>query len=92
MKTVKKRISAEPEFLSRNDVEGGVWTVGEVRAIRGEPCTNIVTREMKVPTDDDSLARAIRAHEMVHAKVSPADDWSKWIERKIATQESMTVV
>ena len=92
MKTVKKRISAEPEFLSRNDVEGGVWTVGEVRAIRGEPCTNIVTREMKVPTDDDSLARAIRAHEMVHAKVSPADDWSKWIERKIATQESMVVV
>jgi hypothetical protein len=47
---------------------------------------------MKVPTDDDPLARAIRAHEMVHAKVSPADDWSKWIDRKIATQQSMIVV
>lgn len=92
MKTVKKRISAEPEFLSRKDVQGGVWKVDEVRAVRGEPCTNIVTREMKVPTDDDSLARAIRAHEMVHAKVSPADDWSRWIDRKIASQQSMTVV
>lgn len=92
MKTVKKRISTEPEFLSREDVKGGVWTVDEVRAIRGEPCTNIVTREMKVPTDDDPLARAIRAHEMVHAKVSPANDWANWINRKIATKESMVVV
>ena len=92
MKTLKKRISAEPEFLSRKDVEGGVWKVDEVRAIRGEPCTNIVTREMKVPTDDDPLARAIRAHEMVHAKVSPANDWAKWVDRKIATHQSMIVV
>jgi hypothetical protein len=69
-----------------------MWKVDEVRAIRGEPCTNIVTREMKVPTDDDPLARAIRAHEMVHAKVSPANDWGKWIDRKIATHQSMVVV
>ena len=92
MKTVKRRISTEPEFLSRNDVVGGAWKVDEVRAIRGEPCTNIVTREMKVPTDDDPLARAIRAHEMVHAKVSPANDWAKWVDRKIATHQSMIVV
>jgi hypothetical protein len=92
MKTAKKRISAEPEFLSRKDVKGGMWKVGEVRAVRGEPWTNIVTREMKVPTDDDPLARAIRAHEMVHAKVSPANDWEKWIDRKIATHQSMVAV
>jgi hypothetical protein len=87
-----KTILAEPEFLSREDTEGGVWTIEECRAVRGEPSTNVVTREMNIPTEDDELARVIRAHEMMHAKVSPAHDWKKWIDRKIASHKAMVAV
>jgi hypothetical protein len=89
METKGKKILAEPEFLSRNDTEGGRWTVDECRAVRGEPSTDIVNREMKVPTQDDDLARCIRAHEMMHAKVSPAGEWKEWIDRKIASRDAM---
>lgn len=89
MATKERKILAEPEFLTREDTEGGRWTVDECRAVRGEPSTNIVEREMRVPTQDDALARCIRAHEMMHAKVSPAGDWKQWIDRKIASYDSL---
>ncbi len=92
MTSKEKQILAEPEWLSRNDTENGQWLVEGCRAVRGEPSTDIIGREMKVPTQDDKLARAIRAHEMMHAKVSPAGDWNKWVERKIASKSSLTVV
>ena len=91
-KTKTKVILTEPEWLSRNDTQGGRWLVEECRAVRGEPQTDIVGREMKVPTQNDALARAIRAHEMMHAKVSPAGDWDSWVKRKIASKSSLTVV
>ena len=85
-------IYTEPELLQRNDITNGRWTIDECRSVRGEPQTDIVGRGMKIPTYNDELARCIRAHEMVHAKVSPATDWSKWVNRKIASEQAMTVV
>ena len=85
-------ISTEPEMLGRKDAEHGRWTIDECNPRRGEPMTNIVGREMKVPTHDTDLARCIRAHEMMHAKVSPGTSWKDWINRKIASEKAMVVV
>lgn len=90
--TKERKIFTEPELLHRDDVQGGRWTIEECRATRGEPSTSITAREMNIPTQDDELARCIRAHEMMHAKVSPAGDWGKWIDRKVASRQSMVVV
>ncbi len=86
-----KTFSAEPEMLGRKDVPHGRWVVDNCNPRRGEPSTNIVDREMKAPNHDTELARVIRAHEMMHAKVSPAESMIDWINRKIATHESLVV-
>lgn len=85
-------IMTEPEMLGRRDTAHGRWTIDTCNPRRGEPMTNIIDREMKVPTHDTVLARCIRAHEMMHAKVSPAGEWTQWIERKMASQKAMVVV
>jgi hypothetical protein len=85
-------ITVEPELLGRHDTEHGQWSVSECNARRGEPRTNIVTREMVVPPHDSVLARVIRAHELMHAKVTPAESYREWVNRKIATNKAMTVV
>jgi len=87
-----RQISVEPELLTRQDKETGRWKIGECRSERGEPFTDIINRRMKVPTYDDALARCIRAHELMHAKVSPADDWAGWVNRKVASEDAMTAV
>ena len=83
--------SVEPEILTRNDTESGVWDVGECAPKRGLPHTNIVDRKIVIPTDDTESSRCIRAHEMMHAKVSPADDWKAWIDRGIASEDALRV-
>lgn len=62
---------AMPEWLSRKDSEAGSWTVEEGQATRGNAWTNRMDRLMRVPFGPDDLSRAVRAHEMMHAKVSP---------------------
>lgn len=64
---------AMPEWLSRLDVENGSWQVQEGQAVRGDAWTDRKARMMRVPFGDDPMARAVRAHEMMHAKVSPPD-------------------
>lgn len=85
-------IVVEPELLGRRDTDHGRWDVSECNPRRGEPRTNIVSREMVAPTHDTVLARVIRAHEMMHAKVTPAHSYPRWVERQIATNKAMTVV
>jgi hypothetical protein len=63
---------AMPEWLSRNDLENGAWQVNQGQAVRGEAWTDRKSRIMQVPFGDDPMARTIRAHEMMHAKISPA--------------------
>lgn len=82
---------AEPTLIGRSDIEHGTWTVENCRAVRGEPKTSVTHRIMYAPTDDDEKARAIRAHEMMHAKVSPAHEMDKWVERKIASEQALIV-
>ncbi len=85
------QIFTEPEMLGRKDAEHGQWQVEECMPRRGIPATSIVGRQMKVPTADTDMSRVIRAHEMMHAKVSPAGDWEQWINRGIATESSLVV-
>lgn len=89
---MNERIVAEPELLGRRDTPHGSWVVGECNPRRGEPYTNLIGKEMKVPTHNTDLARVIRAHELMHAKVSPAESYPQWLDRKIASQESLVVV
>lgn len=90
--TQRTKLFTEPELLSRRDTERGRWSVDECRPVRGEPMTNIVDKQMFVPTHDDELSRCIRGHELMHAKISPAGDWGAWVNRKIATKASMVAV
>lgn len=94
MNRTKEKIEhhALPEMLGRRDVEMGPWTIGHCAGVRGEPMTNIVDKHMVIPVDPDEQARHIRAHEMVHAKVSPADDFPKWVMRGIATDTALRAV
>jgi hypothetical protein len=64
-------VRAMPEWLTRRDDTPSAWNVMVGAAARGEAWTNRVERAMRVPDGNDPLARVIRAHEMMHAKVSP---------------------
>lgn len=82
---------AEPEWLGRQDTENGEWQVEDCEPRRGIPATSIMERKMLAPTHDTEQARVIRAHEMMHAKVSPAGEWEVWKKRGIASIEAMVV-
>lgn len=81
-----------PEMLGRRDTENGQWVIKGCEPIRGNPYTNIVDKEMVVPVSPEEYERVIRAHEMVHAKVSPADDFPRWFERGIASEQALRSV
>jgi hypothetical protein len=88
----KVEIRPLPEMLGRKDKDSGAWQVDTCAPVRGKPMTNVVTKHMVVPVGDEQVDRVIRAHEMAHARFSPADDFPKWIERKIATENALIVV
>lgn len=78
-----------PEALSRNDEQTtGEWLVGDCPPSRGIPMTGMRDKVMLAPHHDDAIAKAIRAHEMVHAKVSPPD-LTPWFERNFSSVESL---
>lgn len=80
-----------PEALSRNDEQSvGEWAVGDCAPVRGIPMTGMRDKVMLAPYHDDALAKAIRAHEMVHAKVSPPD-LTPWVERNFSSVDSLKV-
>jgi hypothetical protein len=82
----------EPHFISRNDRPVGRWTVEECAPKRGVAHSNNVERRIVAPTGNSKLERLIRAHELMHTKISPADDYEKWIKRGIASHQSMVAV
>lgn len=65
--------TALPEFLSRDDRENGSWQVEAGTPTRGDAWTDMTNRRMRVPVGGGDETRVIRLHEMMHAKVSPAD-------------------
>lgn len=84
-----------PEMLGRKDItkeQQGDWLIDTCKPARGNPFTDIIGRQMRVPVADEQVDRVIRAHEMMHARVSPAHDYPKWIERHIASDSAMKVV
>lgn len=87
----------EPEMLTRNDLPATTtekrWNIVGVQPQRGEPMTGVDSREMRVPMYDTEHSRTIRAHEMVHAKVSPTTkQFEKWVKRGYATAGMMVRV
>lgn len=87
-----RAMRALPAMLNRTDIRNGRWTVEDCRAVRGEPMTDLANRVMFAPREDTDMARCIRGHEMIHAKVSPApEDFAAWISRGVASQTALIV-
>ncbi|NBR35896.1 MAG: hypothetical protein EBT80_00645 [Chitinophagales bacterium] len=89
MATVKPELN----LIGRDDVQNGDrWVVRETKPVRGLPKTNIDDREMHVPLGDNDKSRAIRAHEMIHAKISPnTDDFKGWVTRGVASERALII-
>ena len=84
---------AEPNLLGRKDLAHERWVVEDCRAVRGEPRTDIANRVMFAPSSDGELERVVRAHEMMHAKVSPSPEQMEvFVTRSVASATAMTVV
>lgn len=82
----------EPHFITRKDRPVGRWTVHECAPQRGVPHANNIERRIVTPTGNSKLERIIRAHELMHTKISPADDIDKWIQRGISSHRAMVAV
>jgi hypothetical protein len=67
-------VSVFPELVTgRDDVkEFGAWRVRPGTTQRGGASCNITEREIEVPLDSSEVARVVCAHELMHARVSPA--------------------
>lgn len=92
-KTIERKRAPQPEMIGRKDHEHGRWTVGDSPATRGVPHTDLHNRKMVAPHGDDDLDRAIRGHEMMHAKVSPTPgEMMAWIARENASRDSLIAV
>lgn len=92
-KTIERKRAPQPEMIGRKDHAHGRWTVGDSPAARGIPHTDLHNRKMVAPHGADDLDRAIRGHEMMHAKVSPTPgEMMAWIGREVATQGSLIAV
>jgi len=62
-----------PELLSGRE-DGTIerpWTIREGSTIRGSASCNLAERVLEVPLDPGAHARVVRAHELMHARVSP---------------------
>lgn len=77
-----------PEMLTRPDVSSGEWSVKGCEPTRGVPHTVISKKQLVAPQGNDPLSQAVRAHEMVHVKVSP-QDLTPWIARGHASYDSL---
>lgn len=62
-----------PELVTGRDDDFAVraWRVREGSSLRGEASCNITDRILEVPFGADPGSRVVRAHELMHARVSP---------------------
>ena len=67
--------TAMPEWLSRSDRSPRAWVVDRGPLQRGEAYTDLSRCLMRIPVGADEISRCVRAHEMMHAKVSPESLW-----------------
>lgn len=77
-----------PDLLGRRDFENGAWDIAETLMAPGQAWTMITERKMQVPEGDTELERSVRAHEMMHAKVT-AVDIRPWLARGKASLQAL---
>jgi hypothetical protein len=81
-----------PEFLQNTGNKraplNGSWDIVRCSAVRGKPRTCIAEQTMAVPLDADETARVIRAHELMHVRISPSDI-RPWLKRGKASLDSL---
>ena len=80
-----------PELIRRKDGandDPAEWTIDPCPAERGIPRTAVLLKHMVAPVQNFELDRVIRAHEMMHAKVSPGDR-SPWLDRGVASDRAL---
>lgn len=80
---------AMPEWLERRDRSPVPWIVLAGSLHRGEAYTDLVSHRMQVPIGCDETSRCVRAHELMHAKVSPP---TIWIPEEYESLQESTVV
>ena len=90
--TTREKKYPEPQFITRQDRPVGQWTVEECAPKRGAAFSNNVDRMITAPVGSTPLERLVRAHELMHAKISPAEDWERWIQREVASRKAMVAV
>lgn len=89
---MKLKTTVEPHALTRRDRPTLKWSVEEVLAKRGMARTDIVGRKIYAPAGLSDLERVVRAHELMHARITPAESIEDWLKRGLATFESLQAV
>ena len=86
------KTTVEPHALTRRDRPTLRWSVEEVGAKRGVARADIVNRKIYAPAGLSELERIIRAHELMHARITPAEQLNDWVKRGMASWESLQAV
>lgn len=86
------KTTVEPHALTRRDRPTLQWSVEEVAARRGMARTDIVGRKIYAPAGLSPLERVVRAHELMHARITPAEDIDAWVKRGVASWNSLQAV
>jgi hypothetical protein len=62
-----------PELVHgrRDGFEQGAWSIENGSVHRGDASCNLSERRLRVPDGRDDVARVVRAHELMHIRVSP---------------------
>ncbi len=68
------KVPAYPEFVSEREDRSleGPWRVREGSTNRGGASCDLTNRVLEVPLGEGVLERLVRAHELVHVRVSPS--------------------
>ncbi|MBW4077230.1 MAG: hypothetical protein HIU84_01680 [Acidobacteria bacterium] len=69
------KVPAYPEFVSERDDRSleGPWQVREGSTTRGGASCDLTNRVLEVPLGEGALERLVRAHELMHVRVSPSN-------------------
>lgn len=86
------KTTIEPHALTRRDRPTLRWSVEEVIAKRGYAKTDIIGRKIYAPAGLSELERVVRAHELMHARITPAEEIGDWIKRGVASKDSIYAV
>jgi hypothetical protein len=72
-KATKQVNIAMPEFIVRSEYAHDTWAVEQGSPARGQAWAELDARRLRVPFGEDAASRIIRAHELMHVRVSPLD-------------------